>query len=141
VGQLVKLDPRRPTDPLVWSVPLRTGGVPAGVWATPAVHGPVVIAATNAGEVIGVDRATGAVRWTLQLTGPTWGSPVVVDDVLVQGDCGGVLRGFDVHDPLATPVPLWAVTLGGCIESTPAVWKGGVYVGTRAGRVFGLAAR
>jgi outer membrane protein assembly factor BamB len=138
VGQLVKLDPRRPGAPLVWSVPLRTGGAPSGVWATPAIHGPVVIVGTNAGEVVGVDRATGAVRWTLRLTGPTWSSPVVVDDVLVQGDCGGVLRGFDVHDPLVEPRPSWSVSLGGCIESTPAVWKGGIYVGTRAGRVYGL---
>jgi hypothetical protein len=34
---------------------------------------------------------------------------------------------------------LWTVELGGCIESTPAVWKGGIWVGTRGGRFFALA--
>ena len=31
--------------------------------------------------------------------GPTWQSPVVVDDVLIQGDCNGVLHGYDVSEP------------------------------------------
>ena len=31
------------------------------------------------------------------------------------------------------------MTLGGCIESTPAVWKGRIYVGTRAGAVHALS--
>lgn len=141
VGQVAKLDPANPANPLVWSVPLRTGGVPAGVWATPAVHRDLVIVATNAGEVIGLDRATGRERWRLELTGPTWSSPVVVDDVLIQGDCAGVLHGYDVADtvPPRPPRPLWAVTLGGCIESTPAVAGGYIVVGTRSGQVFGLA--
>jgi hypothetical protein len=30
------------------------------------------------------------------------------------------------------------VPLGNCIESTPAVWKGRVYVGTRGGFVYGI---
>jgi hypothetical protein len=140
VGQLVKLDPDRPGDPLVWSVPLRSGGVPSGVWATPALHRDLVIVATHAGELLGVDRVTGAIRWTVQLVGPTWGSPVVVDDVLVQGDCSGVLRGFDVSDTTAAPRLRWSVSLGGCLESTPAVFGGRVVVGSRSGQVFGLGA-
>jgi len=36
------------------------------------------------------------------------------------------------------PPLLWQVELGGCIESTPAVWDGRIYVGTRAGRFFAL---
>lgn len=138
IGQLAKLDPRRPDQPLVWSVPLRAGGVPAGIWATPALHRDLIIVATHAGEIIGVDRSNGSPRWRLQLPGPTWGSPVVVDDVLIQGDCAGVLHGYDVADTLSPPRPLWSVTLGGCIESTPAVFGGHIVVGTRSGQVFGL---
>jgi outer membrane protein assembly factor BamB len=62
----------------------------------------------------------------------------VVDGVLVQGDCEGVLHGFDVSDPGTDPEELWTVELGGCIESTPAVWQGRIYVGTRAGRFFAI---
>ena len=58
--------------------------------------------------------------------------------MLIQGDCSGVLHGYDVSDPRALPTELWSVTLGGCIESTPAVWDGRIYLGTRAGRFWAI---
>ena len=137
VGQLMKLDPSKPDDPVVWSVADHDAD-PAGIWATPAVADGMVYAATNGGRLLGVDADTGEVRWTKKLSGPTWQSPVVVDGVLVEGDCEGVLHGFDVSDPGAEPDELWTVELGGCIESTPAVWQGRIYVGTRAGRFFAI---
>ena len=30
------------------------------------------------------------------------------------------------------------VALGGCIEATPSVWKGRIYVGTRAGAMYAI---
>ena len=75
------------------------------------------------------------------LPGPTWSSPVVVDQVLLQGDCDGTLHAYDVSDQTRRPPQLWQVTLGGCIEATPAVWKGMVFVGTRAGAMYALADR
>jgi hypothetical protein len=33
------------------------------------------------------------------------------------------------------------VQLEGCIESTPAVWRGMVYVGSRGGAVYGIGDR
>ena len=42
----------------------------------------------------------------MRLPGPTWGSPVVVGGVLIEGDCRGTLHAFDVspprHDSLAS---------------------------------------
>ncbi|MGE0793830.1 MAG: PQQ-binding-like beta-propeller repeat protein [Acidimicrobiia bacterium] len=137
VGQMIKLDPSRTGDPLVWRVD-DPGERPSGVWGTPALHRDVVVFDTDDGEVVAIDRDTGGVRWRIQLRGPTWQSPVVVDDVLLIGDCGGDLHAFDVADTHAPPRPLWTVHLGGCIESTPAVWRGVVYVGTRAGAVHAL---
>jgi outer membrane protein assembly factor BamB len=133
VGQLIKLDPRKPNNPLVWSVK-----DPGGFWTTPALHKDIVIAASDGGTVYGVDRETGAVRWQFELPPPTWQSAVIVDDVLIQGDCNGVLHGYDVSDTSAAPREIWNVTLGGCIESTPAVWKGRIFVGTRAGRFYAM---
>jgi outer membrane protein assembly factor BamB len=143
VGQLVKLDPRRPRDPVVWSVALRRVGRAgkAGSWSTPAIDRGTVYVATNAGGVVAVDRRTGAVRWHVPLPGPTWGSPVVVDGVLLEGDCLGVLHAFDVRVERRRPRPLWAIRLGGCIEATPAVWRGRVYVGTRGGALYAIAGR
>ncbi|GIJ47441.1 hypothetical protein Val02_43270 [Virgisporangium aliadipatigenens] len=133
VGQIMKLDPSKPEAPLVWSHP-DTGATPAGVWGTPALYKDLAIFDTTGGDVLGIDRASGAVRWRFHLPGgQVWQSPVVVDDVLVIGDCLGVLHAFDVRDTQAPPTPLWDLTVGGCIESTPAVWKGSLYFGTRAG--------
>jgi PQQ-like domain len=142
VGQLMKLDPTAPGDPLVWSVPIteEEHGL-GGVWATPAIDEDMVYEATNAGDLLGVDRATGKVRWRIPLAGPTWSSPVVIDDVLLQGDCDGVLHAYDVSRPERRPKQLWALRVGGCIESTPAVWRGRIYVGTRAGAFFGIGER
>jgi hypothetical protein len=140
VGQIMKLDPRRADDPLVWSVADQGPSV-AGVWGTPALHRDMLYVPTNGGQLLGISRADGTVRWRKKLAGPTWQSPVVVDDVLVQGDCSGVLRGYDVRDTRIDPPLLWSVTIGGCIESTPAVWNGRIYVGTRAGRVHAIGDR
>lgn len=137
VGQLVKLDPTRPDDPVVWSVH-DDGGDEHGTWSTPALVGDVVIWPTRPGRILGLDRDTGAVLWEKRLPAPLMGSPVVVDGVWLQGDCAGVLHGFDVRSPRVDPPELWSVTLGGCIESTPAVWKGRIYVGTRAGFEYAL---
>jgi hypothetical protein len=61
--------------------------------------------------------------------------------VLLQGDCDGVLHAYDVSSPKRRPKQLWALRVGGCIESTPAVWRGRIYVGTRAGAFFGIGER
>jgi outer membrane protein assembly factor BamB len=139
VGQLMKLDPGRPRRPLVWSVPIReTSDGKGGSWSTPALDRELAYVATNAGGLLAVDRDTGKERWRIALPGPTWSSPVVVDDVLLQGDCGGVLHAYDVSDQSKRPPELWTVELGGCIEATPSVWKGRIFVGTRAGAMYAL---
>jgi outer membrane protein assembly factor BamB len=139
VGQMIKLDPSK-ADPLVWGVKDQGPGT-GGVWGTPALYKDIAIFDTNHGEVLGVDRATGEVRWRFGLPAPTWQSPVVVDDVLIIGDCRGDLHAYDVADTKTDPKLLWTLTIGGCVESTPAVWKGRLYLGTRAGafNAVGLA--
>ena len=133
VGQLVKLDPRKPDDPIVWSV-----ADPRGMWATPALWGGVVFAPTDSGNILGVDQKTGEVLWEKKLPGPTWSSPVIVDDVWIQGDCNGVLHAFDVKKPRVEPPELWSVELEGCVESTPTVFKGQIFVGARGGAFYAI---
>jgi outer membrane protein assembly factor BamB len=137
LGQIMKLDPKRPDDPLVWSREANDG-LDSGVWATPALANGLVIVPTDDGRVLGLDQVDGSERWVLRLPGPLWQSPVVVDDVLIQGDCEGVMHGFDVADPTVEPTELWAVEIGGCIESTPAVWDGQIFVGSRNGFFYAL---
>jgi outer membrane protein assembly factor BamB len=143
VGQLMKLDPTEPTDPLVWSFQIteRGGDGLGGVWATPALYGDMLYIATNYGDLIGIERDTGRERWRIHLAGPTWSSPVPLDDVLLQGDCGGTLHAFDIAKPFREPSELWALSLGSCIESTPSVFDGTIWVGTRGGGVYAVGDR
>jgi len=113
----------------------------AGIWSTPAIDRGMLYVATNAGELLGVNRKSGRVLWRISLPGPTWASPVVVDGVLLQGDCAGTLHAFDVSKQGRQPPELWRVRLGGCIEATPAVWRGRVYIGTRGGAMYALGDR
>ena len=141
-GQLLKLDPHKAGDEaLVWSVPALELGFEGagGSWSTPALAGEVLYATTAAGRVLALDRATGAILWERQIGSPAIGSPVVVDGTLLQGDCSGHLYAWDVSDPNAQPTFEWDLDLGDCIESTPAVWHGWLYVGTREGYLYGIA--
>jgi len=141
VGQLMKLDPSTPDDPVVWSLPATEIGFEGagGSWSTPALYGDYVYFTTAAGRVLEVDRATGTIVWELQIGAPTIASPVVVDGTLLQGDCSGHLYAWDVSDPTVHPPLEWNLDLGDCIESTTAVWHGWLYVGTREGYVYGIA--
>jgi outer membrane protein assembly factor BamB len=143
VGQIVKLDPRRRKDPVVWSIPVPGEGGDGGVWATPGLYEDAVFVTTNTGRLLAIHRDRGRIAWEVELPPPTWTSPVIVDGVLIVGDCAGVLHAYDVgSDPLnGPPEERWSVDLGGCIESTPAVWRGMVYVGSRGGAVYGIGDR
>lgn len=141
IGQILKLDPRKSDDPLVWSVKDQVSVGKSGVWGTPGLYKDMLYVPTNGGELLGIERATGNVRWRKRLPGPVWQSPVIVDDVLLEGDCSGVLHAFDVRNTAIDPPQLWSVQLSGCIESTPAVWKGKIYVGARGGRFYAIGDR
>jgi outer membrane protein assembly factor BamB len=122
-------------EPIVWKVD-EAPGLKGGIYGTPGINGNVVYVATNGGKLVAVDRTTGAILWEQRLPPPTWGSPVIVDDTLLIGDCLGNFHAFDVSDPLHAPPEKWSIHLGGCIEATPAVWEGRIYIGTRAGHLY-----
>ncbi len=63
---------------------------------------------------------------------------MIVDEVWVQGDCAGVLHGFDFSKPRAEPPELWSVDLEGCVESTPTVFQGRIFVGARGGKFYAM---
>jgi hypothetical protein len=137
VGQIMKLDPSKPDNPLVWSVKDQGGGK-AGIWGTLALANGVVYADTNAGRVLGIDQMTGQILWEKKLGSQTWQSPVVVDNTLIVGDCQGNLNAWDVSNPTIDPPLKWTVKLNGCIEATPTVWKGRIFVATRGGQFYAL---
>jgi outer membrane protein assembly factor BamB len=141
VGSLMKLDPRHPGDPLVWSRQIGGFEPDGGILSTPALYGGTVFVMDTAGSLVGVSEKTGKVRYRVPLPGPTWGSPVPIDGNLLIGDCDGVLHDFDIRNPSRPPEERWRVQLEGCIESTPAVWRGMIYVGARGGAIYGIGDR
>ena len=49
-----------------------------------------------------------------------------------------IFHAWDVRDTKIDPPERWSVNLGGCIEATPAVWKGRIYIGSRNGYLYVL---
>ncbi len=146
-GQLIKLDPSRPDDPVVWRLTVRSTASErdprAGIWATPAIHGELLYVPTHAGDLLIVDRSTGSVVHQFDVGYHAWSSPAVVEDDdgstwLVVATCSAAsLRGYEilVGEP---PIERWRVPLPGCIESTPVVWRGAIYVGSRDGYLYAV---
>ncbi|MGI9642458.1 MAG: PQQ-binding-like beta-propeller repeat protein [Acidimicrobiia bacterium] len=150
VGQLVKLDTSVPVtdpltslDPIVWSVEIPAArGQDTGVWATPALHPDgLLFVPTDSGNLLAVDTTSGIVVWQDDVGVNAWSSPAIVDDALVIAvDCFTEtpgLRAYDLTDPL-NPIEMWQQPIGtsGCVESTPAVWGGNIFVGSRDGFMY-----
>jgi hypothetical protein len=139
VGQMLKLDPSKPDDPIMWRAFDEKYDV-GGVLGTPALYKDIAIFDTDSGDVLGLDRTTGQERWRFHLS-RTWSSPVVVDDTLFIGDCTGNFYAYDVADTRAMPTRLWGMKVGGCVESTPAMWKGVLYFADRQGKLHAIGTR
>ncbi|MCI0425610.1 MAG: PQQ-binding-like beta-propeller repeat protein, partial [Actinobacteria bacterium] len=132
VGQLVKLDPDA-AEPRVWGLDLTSGGEDSGIWATPALYRGHLYVNTHNGDLIVVDTASGRITWSEPVGWHSWSSPVVVDDTLVVATCQGDVRAYGLDDP-ARPSRMWSLELGGsCLEATPVVWDGIIYIGSRDG--------
>jgi outer membrane protein assembly factor BamB len=143
VGQVVKVDPRRNgagENPVIWSVAvteIADEGL-SGVWATPCLYRDMVYVPTHSGVLLGIDRFTGEIRWRKPFTTHAWSSAVVVDAVLIVADNRGAIHAYDVSDTAVDPPEIWTLQIptGGAFESTPAVWKGRIYIGCRDGYFY-----
>lgn len=135
VGQLVKLDPGSAGEPRVWGIDLVSGSGDSGLWSTPALHAGMLYVNTHTGDLIAVDTRSGEIVWSEPVGFHSWSSPAVVDETLVVATCTGEIRGYSLADPGA-PARLWAVQASpSCLEATPAIWKGAIYIGSRDGYI------
>jgi len=141
VGQLVKLDPYDRDgdgDPWVWAMySLTNPPAKGGLWSTPALGDGVLYAVTNKGFLVVVDQETGEEITIRTLAPGSWSSPAVVDDALVVAAQDGALRKFDISDP-RNPILDWTWVIGSHLESTPAIWKGMIYLGSRDGYMYAI---
>ncbi len=138
-GQLARLNPFRPDQPVDWKLDFPKAGEKYGLWATPALYEGYLYVVAHTGDFWVVDSATGEVTFREKLSYHSWSSPVVVEDQLLVADCRGRLARYDLSQP-ANPRLVWRMQIpsGGCIESTPAVWDGGIYVGNRDGYIYAI---
>lgn len=135
VGQLVKLDPNADGDPRVWGVDLVSGAGDSGLWSTPALYEGTLYVNTHTGNLIAVDADSGRIVWNDPVGFHSWSSPAVVDGTLIVATCTGELRGYSLEDP-ASPTPIWNVQVSpSCLEATPAIWNGTIYIGSRDGHI------
>ncbi len=144
VGQLIKLDPNNQVNPIMWSahVPGRSENDDGGIWSTPALDlkRNAVVVTTHPGDLISYDRFTGREMWRKKLGHHEWSSPNIIDDHLIVGRCQKTgIEAFQLNDRGTLPVTQWVTAAPrGCVESTPAIWKGRIYVGSRDGYFYGL---
>jgi len=137
LGQLIKLDPSV-DDPYVWGIKVPGGDDVGGLWATPAIGFGMVYASTQPGDLLAVDAVSGEVTWSEEIGWHSWSSPVIVGDELLVATCTGEVRAYSLANP-RQPVLSWSFKLSeSCIESTPAVWKGRIYVGVRDGKFYAI---
>jgi outer membrane protein assembly factor BamB len=152
-GTLFKL--HAPDGALVWrwDFPAQTfhgsskiHDINGGVLSTAAVwpEGDLVFTTTahhprmNQGALVALDRKTGKPRWTFRMKSYTWSSPTVVDGAVIAADAAGELyvRDAATGDNLlkdADGSPVASIKLGSCVEASPLVWKGRIYIGVRGG--------
>ena len=140
VGQIMKLDPRKPDNPLVWSVQDHGAVAVRGLGHAGHRGRDMVYVAHQRRPVARASMPlTGKVQWQKKLPGADLAVTGRRRRRAAAGATATACCTRTTSDkPGIEPKELWKVTLGGCIESTPAVWKGRIYVGTRAGRFFAI---
>jgi outer membrane protein assembly factor BamB len=140
LGQLIKLNPYNQDNPYIWGIPVPKDHLPkGGIWATPALHDNYLYVATHTGKLLVVEKETGEVTFEDKIGDHAWSSPVIVDNNLLVGICmpTGGFRQYSLENPaLPKLTNNMSLESGACIESTPAVWKGNIYVGARDGYLY-----
>jgi len=103
--------------------------------SSPAVVGGNLVAHAKAGRVLLVNRATGHVRWSYDVSGEIESSPVVAGGVDYLGDWAGDVYALD----LRTRKARWVYHDGCKITASAAVSGGTIYLGDYCGRVIALS--
>lgn len=142
IGQIIKLDPRmheKSFGPFVWGVkvPAR-GAIGGGVWATPAIRGNRLYVSTNPGDIMILDTKDGQILDKKYIGDHAWSSPVLIDNNLVVASCRGIVYNFDITNDTLNEIWQKQIPGGSCIESTPAIWNGQIFFGSRDGYIYSI---
>jgi outer membrane protein assembly factor BamB len=126
----------------IFAVSMRFGTIlwrhetPHGAMASsPAVVGDALVYHSMSGEVFVLDRASGRLRWHVDIGSPIESSPIVRQGIDYFGAWNGRLYALD----LGTRRLRWSRALGAKITSSAAIADGTLFIGDYAGRVWALA--
>ncbi len=141
LGQLIKLNPYlEGEDAYLWGVNSQTEPeIKGGFWSTPALGNEVLYTVSNKGFLSFVDLETGDEEVFRDIGVGSWSSPAIVDGHLIVASNDGLLRDFFIGGDERNPELQWTIEVGaGHLESTPAVWKGMIYIGSRDGFMYAI---
>jgi outer membrane protein assembly factor BamB len=121
--------------------------LPGRTLASPAVVDGVALVPAEDGRLHALDAASGAMKWSTSIGGPTWlreidhwdvypSSPTVVGGMVYVGSTDGRIYAIDAK----TGTERWHFQTKHVIRATPAVADGRVYCGSWDGFVYALDA-
>jgi len=119
----------------------RSHTIEAGVTGGPGFGNGLVVVGGRNGEVVALDAATGAKRWSAKVTSEVLSAPLVIDDRVVVRSNDGRVFGFDIADGTRKWVfdrGLPTLTVRG--NSAPVAGQGAAYIGYDDGTVVALRA-
>jgi len=102
-----------------------------------AASGNLLLLPERGGDLHAFDTRALEIRWTYDMEGPLWASPLVWGPYVYSVSWAGVMRCLS----LATGDDIWEVPLGARVTATPVLAGGVLYVATEAGEVVALDAR
>jgi outer membrane protein assembly factor BamB len=141
VGERVLLALNSADGTVIWKTPFSLNP-----WAGPTVAGEMVLVGGSnirleprdvpqgRGEVMAVDRATGAVKWKRDVAGGVVSSIAVAGPLAIFTATDGKVRAWDIM----TGADRWTFDGGGPYFAAPAIAGGSVYVASLSGQVHAL---
>jgi len=107
------------------------------VVAQSAAHGNLLLLPERGGDLHAFDTQALEIRWTYDMEGPLWASPLVWGPYVYSASWAGVMRCLS----LQTGDDIWAAPLGARVTATPILAGGVLYVVTESGDLHALDAR
>ncbi len=107
------------------------------VVAQSAAHGTLLLLPERSGDLHAFDTQALEIRWTYDMEGPLWASPLVWGPYVYSVSWAGVMRCLS----LQTGDDIWATPLGARVTATPVLAGGVLYTVTESGDLHALDAR
>ena len=105
--------------------------------AQSAAHGNLLLLPERSGDLHAFDTEALEIRWSYDMEGPLWASPLVWGPYVYSASWAGVMRCLS----LQTGDDIWAAPLGARVTATPILAGGVLYVATETGELHALDAR